>query len=201
MNGTNRAANRVFVLVVGIVLTALGVAAVLLGTVPAVRAAWRSTAPGLRHDVVAAIGASVVPGSRLDWIGVGVLALLVLVVVLLVVFVARQGTGRTGTALEQRTGDDRVRVDTAVVRDLLSDALDRHQDLVASSVTSHRVRGVPVLGISATCRRGVAPTDAARVVEDAVRRLDRLLGTQVPAAVVLHGGFRARMAASARLEA
>lgn len=200
MNSTNRAANRLFILIIGIVLIALGAAAVLLGAVAPLRSAWQDTAGSLRRTATETIASTQVAGTTTNWIGIGLLALLVLLVVLLIVFIVRQGNGHTGIVVEHSDGDDQVRLDTAVARDALTEDLARHPELVASSVSSYRVSGTPVLKIAATCRRGVAPTDAARIVEDSVRRLDRLIGTEIPALIEFSGGFRARVAATTRLQ-
>ncbi|WIE54335.1 hypothetical protein [Curtobacterium sp. MCBD17_003] len=203
MNATNRAANRLFLLVVGIVLVALGLVGVLLGAVPAVTHAWSGDAPGVRRGLDQAYAATTIPGTRADWIGIAVLVALAVVVALLVVFIVRQGGGHTSVLLETRgeavaSGQegDRIVIDTAVARDLLGDALSGRPELVTSSVTTYRVRRTPVLRIAATCRRGVAPTDAQAVIESALRRLDRAVGHEVPALIELTGGFRARMAAA-----
>jgi hypothetical protein len=200
MNSTNRAANRLFILIIGIVLVVLGAAAVLLGTLAPVRSTWRDVAGTARKSVTNAFTTTTIPGTTMNWIGIAVLVLLAIVVVVLVVFIVRQGNGHTSVALDESDGDDRTVIDTSVVRDVLTDLLGRRPELVSTSVGSYRVRRTTVLKIAATCRRGVAPTDAASIIEDALARLDRLVGREVPALIELSGGFRARVAATTRLQ-
>jgi uncharacterized membrane protein len=200
MNNTNRGANRLFILIIGIVLIVLGAAAVLLGAVAPIRNAWADTAGTVRGAATDTITSTAITGTAMNWIGLGVLALLVVLVLLLVVFMIRQGNGHTGSVLDQHDSDNRARIDTSVVREALTEDLGRYPELVSSSVSSYRVKGTPVLKIAATCRRGVAPTDAARIIEESVRRVDRLVGTEIPALIELSGGFRARVAATTRLQ-
>jgi hypothetical protein len=206
MNSTNRAANRLFLLVVGVVLAASGAGAILLGTSGSIASTWSDVSRAARSQVAGVFADTTIPGSTASWAGLGVLVLLAALIVVLVVFVVRQGNGHTAVVLDTDHGsgraggpDDRIVIDTHVARTLLADEIERHPELVSVSVSTYRVRKTPVLKIAATCRRGVAPIEAQHIIEDALRALDGLIGREVPALIELTGGFRARVAASTRL--
>jgi hypothetical protein len=199
MNSTNRAANRLFLGIVGIVLVIVGAGAIVLGSDPDVARAWRSGVSSGRRQADSVFGSTLFPGSTVSWAGVGVLAVLVALIVVLVVFIARQGRGRTGTALAVDDPENTVRIDTSAVRDVIDQQLDGDPRIITHAVSAHLIRRERVLKISATCRRGVAPTDARDLIERALGALDDALGVQLPALIELDGGFRARVGSRARL--
>jgi hypothetical protein len=191
MNATNRAVNRVLVLVVGLLLVIAGVLGIAVGLLPAFRDAWAPAMSTLARRVATG---PIAPGSALTTLDAGVLLLLAIIVAAMVVLLARLGGGRTSTVVRRRESGDEIAVDTAVARDLLGDDLDRTADVVANSVSSRIVRGQEVLVVSVTCRRGASPATVAAGVDAALLRLDETLGVRVPALVRVDGGVRARIA-------
>jgi len=199
MTSTRRGLNRLFVFVVGLLLLALGLGAVAVATVPVVRDGWSGTAPSVQRSVDEAHAASAL-SPAVSWITVGVLAVLVILALLLIAFVLKQGHGRTGRLLrETREGEGTTVVDARVAETLLQDALAGRDELVSSHVTTFDVTGTPTLNIAVTARRGVSPRAVARAVDEAVVALDAVLGREVPAYLHISGGFRARTTAPARV--
>ena len=198
MNTTNRGANRFLLLVVGLLLLVLGAAAVLLGALPAFASAWRDSATSVRQDGPTWVTDAAV--GSVSWLTIAVAALAVIVAVLLIVFIVRQGRGHESAVLERRNGaTGRTTVDLAVPRTLLSEHLRDHPDVLASRITAYDVRGVPTLKISVRARRGVSPSAIRDEVVGALHALDAVLGEQVPACLQISGGFRARTASRARV--
>jgi len=188
MNATNRGLNRLFLGVTGLLLLAAGAVPILLVTLAPVAQRWRSTARSLS-------------GSAPDWVArpvtgsasalvLGIAAAALVLVVLLLVFVLRRGGGRTGTAVERSDEAGSTRLDLAVPRALLEQHLGARDEFSGVHVAAYAVRGVPVLSISARCRRGVSPADAAELIGRAVDDLGRIVGAELPALVRLSGGFR-----------
>ncbi|MHC5794820.1 hypothetical protein ACVXZ4_01540 [Lacisediminihabitans sp. FW035] len=201
MNNTNRALNRVLILAIGLVVLALGAAAVAVGSVPSVSSAWKDVAPRVRKSLSGWLGSAPLSGTTVDWWWVAVLAALLVIVILLVVFIFRQGHGHTGRLIDDAaTGDGSTIVDSKVAEQLMQDALDGHPELVSSHVSTYLVRRTPVLKVSATARRGVSPRDVVDTVETALDSLEQLLGHPVLASVQVSGGFRARRSSTTRLQ-
>jgi hypothetical protein len=121
-------------------------------------------------------------------------------VIVLIVFIFRQGRGHTGTALvEPTSAHGTTIIDAAVAENALQDALDGRPEFISSHVSTYRVRRVPVLKVAVTCQRGVSPNDAAMLVEERLRAFDELLGRELPALIQIGGGFRSRVTRATRL--
>jgi hypothetical protein len=201
MNNTNRALNRGVVLVIGLVVLALGAAAIAVGSLPAVSNAWKDVAPQVRTTLSGWFTSAPIAGTTVDWWWIAVLAALLVMVILLVVFIFRQGHGHTARFLDDApTADGSTIVDSKVAEQLVQDALDGHPELVSSHVSTYRVRRTPVLKVSATARRGVSPREVVDTVETALDSLEKLLGHPVLASVQVSGGFRARLSSTTRLQ-
>lgn len=200
MNSTNRAANRLLILVVGLLLLVVGVAAATAVLVPVVRDTWKDATGPVTAQVSTWLQQTPLGDTGVSWIMPAILVLAVIAIIVLIVFIVRQGRGHTGIALRESTSEHGTTiVESGVAERALEDAIGRRPEFVASHVSTYRVKRTPVLKISVTCRRGVSPADAATIVGDAVRALDVLLGRQLPALIQISGGFRARVASGTRL--
>lgn len=197
MNSTNRAANRLLLGITGLLLLVMGAAGVALATAPAFASLWRTRASALLRDAPAWVAAPAVGTVSALTVGVGVSA--VVLAVVLVIFIVRQGRGHTASVVERRDGDSTTRIELGVPRSLLETELAHRVEFVATRVSAYRVRGTDALKVSVQCRRGIAPTDAAAIVLRALEGMDAIIGTAVPALVQVSGGFRSRAADRARV--
>lgn len=189
MNTTNRALNRLFIVVVGLLLIVAGAAAILLAAAPAVTEQWKRTATGLARNPQPWVADPSVGKASLLVIGIAVVALVL--ILLLLAFILRQGHGRSAAALQHRDGTTSTRIDLAVPRALLEEHLSRRDELVGLRISAYEVRGTPMLKITARCRRGVSPAVVADLIGRSIEDLEQIIGTDVPAFVQLTGGFRA----------
>ncbi|NYF12129.1 hypothetical protein HDC34_000423 [Pseudoclavibacter sp. JAI123] len=201
MNSTNRGLNRLLITATGLLLLIIGAAAAIGAWLPGAKDTWTPISEGVNTNVTGWLQQTPFPGADFSWLLIAVVAVLAIAIILLLVFALRQGQGRTGTIVSDRTPDTgRTIVDVSVARDALSDALDARDEFLTTSVSAYNVKRTPVLKVSATCRRGVSPRDATEIVEQNLEALDVLLGRQVPVLLQLSGGFRARVQQSTRLQ-
>ena len=201
MNNTNRGANRLLILACGVLLLVVGAAATAGALVPSFRDAWRDSVDRVNSQVSTWLNQTPLGNTGVSWIMPAILILLVIAVILLVVFIVRQGRGHTGTALSESTSEHGTTiVDAAVPQHAIQDALDKRPEFIASHVSMYKVRRTPVLKVAVTCRRGVSPRDAATIVESKLRALDELLGRELPALIQISGGLRARATRTTRLQ-
>jgi len=201
VNDTNRATNRILILVVGMITLAVGAGSILLGIAGPVRSGWRSAAPDVSREIADTFAAATIPGTSISWLSVAGVAVLVLLVVLLIVFILRQGNGRTRHLLRSEPGEHGgVAIHAAFAEQSLQNFLDTKPELVASHVSTYQVRNTPVLKVAVTCRRGVSPKDVGDVIDASLASLDYLLGRHLYTFVQISGGFRARMTKSTRLQ-
>ncbi|PPF73333.1 hypothetical protein [Pseudoclavibacter sp. Z016] len=201
MNSTNRGLNRLLIVAVGLVLLAVGTAAALGAWLPGAKDTWTPISETVNTQVGIWLQQTPFPGTDFSWLMIAVVAVLVVGIILLLAFSLRQGQGRTGTLIHDRSSDTgRTVVDVSVARDALADALGERDEFLSTSVSAYSVKRAPMLKVSATCRRGVSPRDAMAIVEQNLEALDALLGQKVPVLLQLSGGFRAKVQQSTRLQ-
>jgi hypothetical protein len=200
MTSTNRALNRLLVILVGLVLLVAGAAVAVGAVLPDVR----SAVAGAASDAKGPAGDALSGGQ--PWILWVVAAASLVLILVLAWFALRQGHGRTGTLLRRAPGDGAdsptggsLVVDAKVAEQMLEEALGHDSSIVSIDVTAFEVKRETVLRITAVARRGVSPVVVRRSVDDAVARWDRVLGTEVPVVVQITGGLRSSMSSETRL--
>ena len=205
MNSTNRILNRIFVFLVGLLVLTGGATLALVALVPLVRDSWtNATRVGIdratRWLQATPFPESLIPVSG-SWLWLIVLAAGVLLIAVLVTFCLRQGQGHTGriVSLNGKTSSGAVVIESRVAEHAIQDALTNRPELVASHVSTYRVKNQSALKVAITCRRGISPREASRIVNEVLFSFDNLLGLQLPALVQISGGFRARTTDAARI--
>lgn len=186
MTKSNRTLNRIILFVLGLVAIVVGLA-VGAGVLPAVRDALRPYVTFPRSVDV--------PASSL-WIVAGVCAV---VIVLAFLWVFTRGGGGTAVAVRERSGEDAVTVNVALVRDVVEHELQGVRDVVGSRVDTYLVRRQRAARIRVAVRRGGDAVTVLDAVDRAVAVLDRTLGRQVPVLVHLTGGTRSALAKQTRV--
>lgn len=201
MNNTNRALNRAFALVIGLLLLLGGAAIFAAATLPDTFRGVSSYFSGILRALGTLTQNSPLPGGTGSWWLLAGAALLVLLVILLLAFIFRQGHGYTATLISEQVDDQgKIEIDSRVAERLLSDALDSNRALVASHVSTYRVHGTPVLKVAVVARRGVSPTDIAAAIDPLLSALNSVLGREIAASIQIGAGIRTRTAAASRLE-
>lgn len=201
MNTTNRGANRLVIVVTGVIVLVLGLVAIALALPTVIRTGWRNGTTQATTTITGWLQQTPLGGPGTSWLWLVALAALVVLIAALIVFVSRQGRGHTSTLLTTpSTAHGRTVLESGVAVDVLQDALSGHPEFVTSNVSTYRVKKQPVLKIAVTCRRGVSPADVTAAVSGHLRQLDALLGIELPAFVQISGGFRARVSRATRLQ-
>ncbi len=214
MNTTPRLLNRLVLGVVGLVLLALGAAGLALLAVPAVAAWWRTAAPRAGEAVDGLRTRTTLEGQADTWLWIALAAALVFLIVMLVVWIAAQGRGRTGLfapggtsgALRPRGEDGNgaaagsVTITAAAAEQALKAALLERSDLAGASVSTWQVRGVPGLRVRVYPRKGVPPYVVAVEVSRLVEALDAVTGSRPPVLVSIGSGTRVRFTRPERVD-
>ncbi|MDO5053167.1 MAG: hypothetical protein Q4E05_09805 [Pseudoclavibacter sp.] len=186
MNASNRFANRMLLLLAGLVLIALAGLALLHLAEPLRTQPWAA-------QLLAALGGfgqwAVTPlelplAGRIAPILLLVPLASLLLIVLLAVFVATRGGGRISSVLHRKSPAGRTLVNRDVAQGLLADPLGERRDVISARTRSYRVKGAPALMLDITVRRGADLGRVLAAAEDAVREWDGLLGARVP--MVIH---------------
>jgi hypothetical protein len=186
MTKSNRTLNRIILFVLGIVAVLVGLT-IGAGVLPAVRDAVR---PYLE------LPSSVdVPAASL-WI---VAVACAVVIVLALIWVFTRGGGGTSIAVRERSGDDAVTINVALVRDVVEHELREVRDVVNAKVDVFLVRRQRAARIKVAVRRGGDAVAVLDAVDHTLAVLDRTLGRPVPVLVHLTGGTRSVLAKPSRV--
>lgn len=199
MTTTNRALNRVLLVVVGCLALAAGLAAIGSSVLPAGGTARDGAATAAAQFLdrlptwqahLETLGWSAVP-----WVLVLVPVAALVLVVLLCLLVSGQGRGRTRDVLRERSTTGAVpgsaAVDVSVASAVVGDPLDERSDCVGATVSAYRLEN---RGDSAAMKVTVTPrtgADVGRLLDDTVRAVeewDALLGRRIPVLVHLTRG-------------
>ena len=197
MNQTNRGLNRTVLLIVGILLLILGAAVVTVFVWPLFAQYWTTWTEGARDWMQQAIAATMITGSTVSGVVLGILALIVLLLALLILALTRIGGGRSRTVLRSTAAENplgRVRVNDAFASDALKQALGQRSEILFSSVTAHEVRKEPVMQVSVTPRQNTSPREVVEDVDHLVTNLAALTGKTVPTYISVRSGLRAKLA-------
>lgn len=198
MNRTNRALNRTILLLVGLVLLALGAAAVAVASWPPAAEFWTRNADAAGGWIEQAVDATTIGTTALSWMAIAALALIVLLVVVLIVTAVRIiGGGRSRTVFRSSGRENplgRVVVEEGFVSDALTHSLEQRDEILFSNVTADDVRNEPVLHVSVTPRQNTSPRDVVEHVDQLVANLAVLTGRDTPTFISVHSGLRARLA-------
>lgn len=210
MNGTPRTLNRLLIFVFGLLVLALGVLMVLLAAVPAIGNWWSDWAPTASLNAGRAFASTWIPGTRVSWIWLLAMALLVLVILCMIGWMALQGTGRrdliawSNPAAERglpETGEapGRVAIAASAADQALRSALASRKDLLGTSVSAVEFEGKVALRVRVVARQGADPLQIAHEVERLVSGMDLLFGHPCPVLLHVASGARSRFSRAERV--
>ncbi|ANG85054.1 hypothetical protein [Microbacterium aurantiacum] len=197
MNSTNRALNRIVLLILGIVLVGIGGIVATAASVPVVADTWATSAEAVQQWATGAWESTQIAGTQLTWVAVALLAVFVLLIALLITLVARGVRGRRQTAFGATGANSeagRVTVTEGFASDLLKNALTERDEILTAKVTASDVKKQPVLHVSVTARQNTSPVAVAETVDQLVTNLAALTGRRLPTYISVHSGLRARLA-------
>ncbi|RFA10481.1 hypothetical protein B7R54_15680 [Subtercola boreus] len=194
MNSTNRFLNRLFLFIIGLLVLAAGAVLAVGALLPDLQQPISNGARTANDQVDGTFQAN-------PWILWATAGAAVILIVVLLWFVLRQGRGRTTTLLTVRqnttantpTGGD-LRVDVKVAAQVLEDALTRQPEIAAVDVVAFRVRRENVLRITAHARKGASPVRIRTLIDSAVTEWDDVLGQTTPVVIQIVSGLRTTMA-------
>lgn len=202
MNETPRALNRVLLFIIGVKMLAVGLLLVLLATVPAVADWWHGWSGSVWADAEDAFRATRFPGRQESWLWIVAGAVLLLVIVAMVAWLAQQGKGRANLLVSSDDDshvDGEVQIGGGVAEQALRAALADRPDLAGASVATYEVKGQPCLRVRIHPRQGVAPHLLAAEVSRLVEALDLVIGKKTPVLVHMATGARARFTKAERV--
>lgn len=202
MNNTNRALNRIVLLLIGIVFLVLGAAAVAVIAWPAAAEYWTRAGEAGGAWIEQAIRTTMIGATTLSWLAVAVLALILLLVILLIVaLLGTIGGSRSHTVFRSNGQENplgRLTIEEGFVSDALKHSLGQRDEILFSNVTANDIRKQPVMHVSVTPRQNTSPRYVAEDVDQLVTNLATMTGRDMPTFISIHSGFRAKLARDQR---
>jgi len=197
VNTTNRALNRTLLLIIGLLFLGLGAVGIAIMSWPTATDVWTSAGKGARTWLDQTIAATVIAGGNLSWIGVGAVAAIVLVVVLLILALTSVAGRRSKTVLRSSGAQNplgRVTVTESFVSDAVKNSLATRDEILSSSVTANDIKSRPVLHVAVTPRQNTDPRELVEHIDRLLTNLAALTGRETETYVSIHTGLRARLA-------
>ncbi|AQY03020.1 MULTISPECIES: hypothetical protein [Microbacterium] len=197
MNNTNRALNRVLLLIIGLLFLALGAVGIAIMSWPTATEIWTSAGENARSWLDQAIAATAIAGGSLSWIGIGAVVAILVVVVLLILALTSIAGRRSKTAFRSTGAQNplgRVTVTESFVSDAVKNSLATRDEILSTQVTANDIRNTPVLHVSVTPRQNTDPREVVDHIDRLLTNLATLTGRDTETYVSIHTGLRARLA-------
>lgn len=201
MNNTNRALNRTLLLIIGLLFLGLGAVGIAIMSWPTATDIWTSAGENARSWLDQAIAATAIAGGSLSWIGIGAVAAILVVVVLLIVALTSISGRRSKTAFRSSGAQNplgRVTVTESFVSDAVKNSLAGRAEILSSQVTANDIRRQPVLHVAVTPRQNTDPRELIDHIDKLLTNLATLTGRESATFVSIHTGLRARLAQDQR---
>lgn len=197
MNNTNRALNRVLLLIIGLLFLALGAVGIAIMSWPTATDIWTSAGENARSWLDQAIAATAIAGGSLSWIGIGAVVAILVVVVLLILALTSIAGRRSKTAFRSTGAQNplgRVTVTESFVSDAVKNSLATRNEILSTQVTANDIRNTPVLHVAVTPRQNTDPREVVDHIDRLLTNLATLTGRDTETYVSIHTGLRARLA-------
>lgn len=199
MNSTNRAVNRIILLIVGLLLIAPLALISAASLVPTFKESTVETSSAAASWAAKADSATrFANGSHVTWFGLGLFAAAVIVILFVIFVLSRLGGGRSRSVIRLENGSGSqgsVTISPKFAEDAITQALAERGDILSSRVESRRVKDTDVLHVLVTPRKNVSPAELGECVSKLVQNLSRLTGRENPALVTIHAGLRSKLSA------
>ncbi|MFE1664490.1 hypothetical protein [Microbacterium sp. P02] len=198
VNNTNRAANRILLFVIGLIILAIGAALITVTVWPAAVDVWTGAGEAGQSWLEQAASATAMGAAAVSGLALGVLALIILLIVMLIVAVVRSVAGRRSKTVLRSSGSEnpigRVTVNESFASDAITHSLSGREDILVTHVTANDIRRQPVMHVSVTPRQNTSPREVVADIDHLVTNLATLTGSDVPTYISIHSGLRAKLA-------
>ena len=197
MNNTNRALNRILLLIIGVLFLGLGAVGIAIMSWPTATDIWKSAGKGAESWFDQAFASTQIAGGQATWLGIGAVAAIVIVIVLLILALTSVSGRRSKTVLRSSGAQNplgRVTVTESFVSDAVKNSLATRDEILSTQVTANDIRRRPVLHVSVTPRQNTDPRVLVEHVDRLLTNLATLTGRHAETYISIHTGLRARLA-------
>lgn len=202
-----RALNRILLFVFGLLFLANGAALVGVATYAPLRdlaLKYRSRLDG-EYASLAQQATFKVSGQQFSWVQVGLIAVAIIVALLLITWIFSQGGGKIRSLALNAAGKDsekegEITAELGLIRDIIEDAVSDNRWISSLKVASWDVKKQPGLLLSAAVYKGANPREVKTELDQAIARLDQVLGINMPILVRLTTNWRSNLGSADRVD-
>jgi len=202
-----RALNRILLFVFGLLFLATGAALVGVATYAPLRdlvLKYRSRLDS-EYASLAKQATFKVSGQQFSWVQVGLISVAIIVALLLITWIFSQGGGKIRSLALNAAGKDsekegEITAELGLIRDIIEDAVSDSRWISSLKVASWEVKKRPGLLLSAAVYKGANPREVKTELDQAIARLDQVLGINMPILVRLTTNWRSNLGSADRVD-
>lgn len=202
-----RALNRILLFVFGLLFLATGAALVGVATYAPLRdlaLKYRSRLDS-EYASLAQQATFKASGQQFSWVQVGLIAVAIIVALLLITWIFSQGGGKIRSLALNAAGKDsekegEITAELGLIRDIIEDAVSDSRWISSLKVASWDVKKQPGLLLSAAVYKGANPREVKTELDQAIARLDQVLGINMPILVRLTTNWRSNLGSADRVD-
>lgn len=146
-----------------------------------------------------------VSGQQFSWIQVGLIAVAIIVALLLLSWIFSQGGGKIRSLALNKAGKDsekegEITAELGLIRDIIEDEVSDSRWISSLKVASWEVKKQPGLLLNAAVYKGANPREVKTELDQAIARLDQVLGINMPILVRLTTNWRSNLGSADRVD-
>ena len=202
-----RELNRILLFVFGLLFLATGAALVGVATYAPLRELALKYRSRLDSEYASLAGQATfkVSGQQFSWVQVGLIAVAIIVALLLITWIFSQGGGKIRSLALNAAGKDsekegEITAELGLIRDIIEDAVSDSRWISSLKVASWDVKKQPGLLLSAAVFKGANPREVKTELDQAIARLDQVLGINMPILVRLTTNWRSNLGSADRVD-
>lgn len=146
-----------------------------------------------------------VSGQQFSWVQVGLIVVAIIVALLLITWIFSQGGGKIRSLALNAAGKDsekkgEITAELGLIRDIIEDEVSDSRWISSLKVASWDVKKQPGLLLSAAVYKGANPREVKTELDQAIARLDQVLGIKMPILVRLTTNWRSSLGSADRVD-
>lgn len=202
-----RALNRILLLLFGLLFLASGTLLVGAATYRPLRDVvlkYRSRLDS-EYTSLAQQATFKVSGQQYSWVQVGLIVVAIIVALLLLSWIFSQGGGKIRSLALNAAGKDsekkgEITADLGLLQGIIEDEISDSRWISSLKVASWDVKQQPGLLLSAAVYKGANPREVKAELDQAIARLDQVLGINMPILVRLTTNWRSNLGSADRVD-
>lgn len=202
-----RALNRILLFVFGLLFLATGIALIAAATDAPLRDLVLKYRSRLDREYTSLAQQATfhVSGKEYSWVQVGLIAIAIIVALLLISWIFSQGGGKIRSLALNKAGKDsqkegEITAELGLLQGIIEDEISDSRWISSLKVASWDVKKQPGLLLSAAVYKGANPREVKAELDQAIARLDQVLGINMPILVRLTTNWRSNLGSADRVD-